>query len=94
MEKRHVNGGVNLTFGGKVSGGSEVTDVGSGNTIELFIGEGNNIVNVTITLDVDGSRVDSMGNNNVVRVHFGDISEEEVEVEETVVIAANQTISV
>jgi hypothetical protein len=75
MEKRNI---VNLNLDASLKG-SNFTDVGNGNSIELHVAGGkDNVVNIMIAMESENSTARDSGNNNVIRIYIGDITKEEM----------------
>lgn len=69
-EKRDV---VNLNITGGKLHNSNLTNSANNNAVEVYVaGNGENMVNITIAWEADGSNLEDSENGNVVRIYVGD----------------------
>jgi len=70
---------VNLDIKGGTIKNSNVTRSGNGNTVEVYIaGNGQNVVNITLSWEADDSIVEDSNSGNAIKVFIGDAQEMEV----------------
>lgn len=70
---------VNLDIKGGTVKNSNVTRSGNGNTVEVYVaGNGQNVVNITLSWEAEDSNVEDSNNENVIKVFIGDAQEVEL----------------
>lgn len=89
MEKRQL---VDLNMAAMAKGGN-ITGVGNGNVIELFLAgkEQERVVNITVAFLSEGSNAEDSGNGNVIRIYVGDSTMEEMKHARLIPVVNNGT---